>query len=249
MIRVENLRKVYLSGTPREIVAVDGVSFEAHGGEVFGLLGANGAGKTSTLRTVATILSPTSGDCFVDGHSVAADGESARRSMGYVSGETRLYERLTPREVVTYFGEFFDVPMDVIEERRRRLFELFAMDRYSDTPCGELSTGMKQMVSIARSLIHDPSVLVMDEPTAGLDIFAARRVLEAVAGFAGQGKAVLFSTHIMSQVEAICDRVAIIHRGSVLTEGTVGEIIARTESDSFEDAFFKLVEVHDAQVA
>jgi len=249
MIDCRHLRKVYLAGTPREKVAVRDISFQVKAGEIFGLLGANGAGKTSTLRTVATILKPTSGDCYVDGASIVTEGEKVRRRMGYLSGETRLYERLTPKEIVTYFGEFFDVPAGEIAERRTRLFGMLAMNEYADTPCGELSTGMKQMVSIARALIHEPAVLVFDEPTAGLDIFAARRVLEAIVRFAREGKAVLFSTHIMSQVEKICDRVAIIHRGSILTEGTVPEIAARTGRESFEDAFFALVEAHDAQVA
>ena len=157
MIECRNLKKVYLAGTRREKVAVDGVSFSVRDGEVFGLLGANGAGKTSTLRIVATILKPTGGDCFVDGYSVTGSGEEARRRMGYLSGETRLYERLTPTEVVTFFGEFFDLPQDVVRERRERLFDSLGMRAYVHTPCGELSTGMKQMVSIARALIHDPT--------------------------------------------------------------------------------------------
>ncbi len=249
MIECKGLRKVYLAGTPREKVAVRDVSFTVRDGEVFGLLGANGAGKTSTLRTIATILQPTAGDCFVDGHSITTAGEEARRHMGYLSGETRLYERLTPTEVVTYFGQFFDVPPDLIEERRERLFATLRMERYADTPCGELSTGMKQMVSIARALVHDPSALILDEPTSGLDVFAARRVLDVIHGLSHEGKAVLFSTHIMSQVEKICDCVAVIHRGSLLTEGSVEEIKERTGHDNFEDAFFALVEAHDAAAA
>jgi sodium transport system ATP-binding protein len=249
MIECCNLKKVYLAGTRREKVAVGGISFGVRDGEVFGLLGANGAGKTSTLRTVATILKATAGDCLVDGYSVTKQGEEARRRMGYLSGETRLYERLTPTEVVTFFGQFFDLPADVVRERRERLLDSLGMREYAHTPCGELSTGMKQMVSIARALVHDPTALVLDEPTSGLDIFAARRVLEVIRGLAGQGKAVLFSTHIMSQVEKICDRAAIIHRGCILVEGTVEEMKARAGCGGFEDAFFALVEAHDAALA
>jgi sodium transport system ATP-binding protein len=249
MIECRQLRKVYLAGTPREVVAVRDVSFSVKPGEVFGLLGANGAGKTSTLRMIATILKPTAGDCLVDGASVAADGEAARRKMGYLSGETRLYERLTPAEIVTFFGQFFDVPAEVIAERRERLFDLLGMRSFADRPCGELSKGMKQMVSIARALVHDPPVLVFDEPTASLDVLVARRVLEATRRFADEGKAVVLSTHIMSEVERICTRAAIIHRGKILVDGTVEQIIRQSGKGGFEDAFFALVEANDAQVA
>jgi sodium transport system ATP-binding protein len=228
--------------------AVD-VSFSVRAGEVFALLGANGAGKTTTLRTIATILQPTSGECFLDGVSITANPQEARRRIGYLSGETRLYERLTPGEIVGYFGEFFDVPADVIAERRDRLVETLGMGEYLDTPCGELSTGRKQMVSIARALIHDPPVLILDEPTVGLDVFAARRVLSAIKNLAAGGKAILFSTHIMSEVEKICDRVAVIHRGRVLKGGTVREILDGCDCESFEEAFFELVEAHDAPSA
>jgi sodium transport system ATP-binding protein len=249
MIECGKLRKVYAAGTAREVVAVRDVSFQVRPGEVFGLLGANGAGKTTTLRMIATIIAPTSGDCVVDGISVTADGEAARMKMGYLSGETRLYDRLTPREIVGHFGEFFDVPREEIRRRGERLFEMLAMSAYADRPCGELSKGMKQMVSIARALVHDPPALVFDEPTASLDIFAARRVLDVTRGFADAGKAVILSTHIMSEVERICDRAAIIHRGTILVDGTVGEILAASGRADFEDAFFALVEAHDAQVA
>ncbi len=231
------------------MVAVRDVSFAVAPGEVFGLLGANGAGKTSTLRTVATILSPTRGDCLIDGVSITADPEQARRRMGYLSGETRLYERLTPREIVTYFGEFFDMPRSQAAQRRDALIRDLAMEEYADRHCGELSTGRKQMVSIARALVHDPKVLVLDEPTVGLDVFASRRVLEIIRRLADEGRAVLFSTHIMSEVEKICDRVAVIHKGAILTEGTVEEIMKRCDCRTFEEAFFSLVEACDAAPA
>jgi len=245
MIECVNLSKFYRPGTPREVRAAVEVSFSVDAGEVFGLLGANGAGKTTTLRTVAGILEPTSGDCLVDGISVGENGEEARRRMGYLSGETRLYERLTPVELMGYFGRFFEVPREMIYERRRALIETLGMSEYADTPCGELSSGRKQMVSIARALVHDPPVLVLDEPTVGLDVFAARRVLSVIRGLADDGKAVLFSTHIMSEVERICDRVAIIHSGAILTEGTVDEIKTAAGCGRFEDAFFALVGAED----
>ena len=188
-------------------------------------------------------------DRIIKGLSVKADGEAARRKMGYLSGETRLYERLTPREIVAYFGRFFDVDEATIRARSEQLFGLLGMEAFADRPCGELSTGMKQMVSIARALVHDPPVLVLDEPTRGLDVFVARKVLEAVKGCAAEGKGVLFSTHIMTEVEKICDRAAIIHRGAILVDGAVGEIMAASGKSNFEDAFFALVEAYDAQVA
>jgi sodium transport system ATP-binding protein len=249
MIECRQLTKVYLPGSPREVVAVKDLSFSVKPGEVYGLLGANGAGKTTTLRMIATIIAPTSGDCFVDGASIRTDGEAARRKMGYVSGETRLYDRLTPSELVGHFGEFFDLPRDVVRERRKRLFDELGIAGFADRPCGELSKGMKQIVSIARSLIHDPPVLVFDEPTASLDVFAARRVLDATRRFAAEGRSVIFSTHVMSEVERICTRASIIHKGSKLVEGTVPEIIASTGRPTFEDAFFALVEADNAPLA
>jgi sodium transport system ATP-binding protein len=248
-IDCRGLSKSYREGTLREVAAARDVSFTVRSGEVFALLGANGAGKTTTLRTVATILRPTSGECYIGGVSISEDPEEARRRIGYLSGETRLYERLTPTEIVSYFGEFFDVPGETVERRFAGLVETLGMAEYVDTPCGELSTGRKQMVSIARALIHDPPVLILDEPTVGLDVFAARRVLAAIRRLADEGKAVLFSTHIMSEVEKICDRVAIIHRGVILTDGTVREILDKCDCDSFEEAFFQLVEAHDASPA
>ena len=247
MIECRKLRKVYRPGTAHEVVAVRDVSFLVRPGEVFGLLGANGAGKTTTLRMIATLIAPTSGDCLVNGVSVRSDGEAVRRKIGYLSGETRLYDRLTPREIVGHFGEFFDVPPDVIRERSGWFFEMLGMGAFADRPCGELSKGMKQMVSIARALVHDPPVLVFDEPTASLDVFVARRVLEATRRFAEEGKAVILSTHIMSEVERVCTQAAIIHRGTILLDGTVGEILSASNSENFEDAFFALVEAHDAQ--
>ncbi|MHC4713251.1 MAG: ABC transporter ATP-binding protein [Planctomycetota bacterium] len=249
MIDCRNLTKIYRPGSTGEVVAVKDVSFTVAPGEVLGLLGANGAGKTSTLRTVATILAPTAGDCLIDGVSITEDPEEARRKMGYLSGETRLYERLTPFEIITYFGQFFGMPLSDVRSRREQLVRDLGMAEYADQPCGELSTGRKQMVSIARALVHDPKVLVLDEPTVGLDVFAARRVLDVVRALADEGRAVLFSTHIMSEVEKICDRVAVIHKGALLTEGTVEEIMTRCDRNTFEEAFFHLVEAHDAALA
>jgi len=246
MIECRKLTKTYRPGGEREVRAVREVSFQVRSGEVFGLLGANGAGKTSTLRVVATILEATSGDCLVNGHSVVTDGEAVRRQMGYLSGETRLYQRLTPREIIGYFGRFFEVGRDLVRRRTGELSELLGMGGFLDVPCGELSTGMRQMVSVARALVHDPPVLVLDEPTVGLDVFVARRVLETIRRLADEGRAVLFSTHIMSEVSRICDRAAIIHRGELLTTGTVEEILDLTGAGNFEDAFFELVEGRDA---
>jgi len=248
MIECRSLTKFYHPGTPREVRAAVDVSFTVAPGEVLALLGANGAGKTTTLRTIAGILTPTSGDCLVDGVSVAENGEEARRRMGYLSGETRLYERLTPFEIMGYFGRFFDVPRETIDARRRDLIETLGMSEYAHTPCGELSTGRRQMASIARALLHDPPVLIFDEPTVGLDVFAARRVLSVIRGLAAEGRTVLFSTHIMSEVERICDRVAVIHEGEILTVGTLDGVKAAAGCGTFEEAFFQLVGADDVSV-
>ncbi len=249
MIECVRLSKFYRPGSPREVRAAVDVSFSVASGDVFALLGANGAGKTTTLRTVAGILRPTSGDCFVDGISVVENGSEARRRIGYLSGETRLYERLTPVEIMGFFGRFFGVESGILKMRREALVDTLGMDAYAHTPCGELSTGRKQMVSFARALVHDPPVLILDEPTAGLDVFAARRVRGVIRSLADGGKAVLFSTHIMSEVERICDRVAVMHDGAILSDGTVDEIKSATGCAAFEDAFFTLVGADNVSLA
>ncbi|MCL6580291.1 MAG: ATP-binding cassette domain-containing protein [Firmicutes bacterium] len=228
-------------GVGGEVVAVRDVRFVARPGEVFGLLGENGAGKTTTLRLLATILKPSAGTARVMGYDVVREPEKVRRSIGVVATDTGLYDRLTPREILRYFGELNDLPRHVIEARARELFARLNMEEYADRRAGELSRGTRQKVHIARAMVADPPVLLLDEPTAGLDVTSSRAVEDFILEARREGKTVVFSSHIMSQVERVCDRVAVIHHGSIVAEGTIDELKGHRADSRFEDVFVRLV--------
>lgn len=220
---------------------MDGVSFTAAGGEVFGLLGENGAGKTTTLRMLATVLEPTAGTATVNGYDLVSQAATVRRQIGVVSAEPGVYDRLTPREHLFYFGALNDLSRAQVRRRAEELIGRLGMDDFADRRAGQLSRGMKQKVALARALLTDPPVLLMDEPTAGLDVTAGRVVEEFIAEARAQGKSIIFSSHIMSQVEKLCDRVAVIHRGRIVATGTVAELKSRDLQERFEDVFVRLV--------
>lgn len=251
MIEVRQLWKSY--GDPEQHSedldefrpAVADLSFQVQPGEIFGLLGPNGAGKTTTLRILATMLEPTRGTIRVCGHDVRFNPAEVRRHIGFVSSNTAIYERMTASETVEFFGRLYGMPRKKLCDRKEKLFEQLQMESFQDVLGGKLSTGMKQKVSIARALVHDPPVLVFDEPTIGLDVFAARALLEIIGSLRESGKCVLFSTHIMREVEKLCDRVAILHEGRMLAEGTVKSLCDEAECDEFEDVFFNLIDQHD----
>lgn len=224
-----------------DVVAVDNVSFEARPGEVFGLLGENGAGKTTTLRMLSTILEPTAGTAKVMGFDIVQEPEQVRRYIGVVATDTGLYDRLTPREILRYFGELNDLDRATIERRSNELFKRLQMTEYADRRAGQLSKGTKQKVHIARAMINDPPVLLLDEPTAGLDVTSSRAVDEFILDARRQGKTVIFSSHIMSEVEKLCDRVAIIHHGAIIVEGTIDELKGHQADSKFEDVFVRLL--------
>ena len=223
-----------------KIRAVDGVSFSVHGGEIFGLLGPNGAGKTTTLRIISTLLRPTSGTVRVCGHDVVVDPSAVRRSIGFVSASTAVYDRMTGREMVEYFGRLHGLPRKEVASRAGEIFHRLRLSD-PDRLGAKMSSGMRQKVSIARALIHDPPVLVFDEPTLGLDVLAARAVLEIIAELRNQGKCIIFSTHIMREAEKLCDRIAIIHRGKVLATGTLPELRETFQESDLEELFFRLI--------
>ncbi len=227
-------------------VAVDDVSLEVAPGQVVGLLGPNGAGKTTTLRMLATLLSPSSGAASVGGADVVRDPLGARARLGYLTGDTGLYARLTPREVLAYFGELHGLPRARIRQRTDALVDLLGLGPFADKRCGALSTGQKQRVSIARAVLHDPPVLILDEPTSGLDILAARDILRFFRAEADRGKAVLLSTHIMAEVELICDRATIIHRARVRHAGTLAELAHAAGAPTLSAGFFDLLGEGDA---
>ncbi len=241
MIEVEGLSKLYPTGRGRGVLALYDASFTARPGRIFGLLGPNGAGKTTTLRILSTVLRPTAGRARVLGHDVAEEPELVRRKIGFLSGSTGVYERMTAREMVEYFGRLYDMPEDRLQERVEELLDLLEARSFADRLCGRLSTGQRQKVSIARAIVHDPPVLIFDEPTSGLDILVARGVVDFVASLKGGDRTVLVSTHIMSEAERLCDDVAIIHGGIVLQTGPVEELKERAGKTTIEDLFFDVV--------
>ena len=241
MIHVRQLSKSYPDLQHGQHVAVDRISFDAMPGQIFGLLGPNGAGKTTVLRILATVLKPTSGSVSVNGFDIVRDAEQVRRQIGFVSTNTAIYDRMSGWELVEFFGQLNGLPLEQLHDRMEFLFERFQMNGFRDVPGSRMSTGMKQKVSIARALIHDPPILVFDEATSGLDILAAREVLNTVEQLRDQGKCVLFSSHIMSEVKRICDRLAIMHRGRILAHGTLEDLARQYGDVELEELFYGLL--------
>ncbi|MEZ5042246.1 MAG: ABC transporter ATP-binding protein [Saprospiraceae bacterium] len=227
--------------------AVDALSFEVKAGEVFGLLGPNGAGKTTTLRMLSGLLSPSEGEAFIAGHSMLNQQQKARKSLGFLTGDMDLYRRLNPVELLSYFGQLYEVPKNVLKQRVEKLVDAFGITDFKDRFCEKLSTGQKQRVSIARTLVHDPAVVILDEPTTGLDIMASEFILQFIKKMAKEeGKTIIFSTHHLDEVERLCDRIAIIHQGKLEHYGTMTEVKHRTSQQNLADAFFHLVKEREA---
>lgn len=241
MIHVRNLMKHYADFKRGRLVALSGISFDAGPGEVFGLLGPNGAGKTTALRILSTVLRPTSGTASINGFDVVTQASQVRHQIGFVSASTAVYDRMTAWEMVEYFGRLYGLAGDDLQGRMEALFERLQMNDFRDMLGGKLSTGMKQKVSIARSIIHDPPVIILDEATVGLDVLVARALLTTVAELREQGKCIIYSTHIMREAERLCDRVAIMHRGRVLAAGTIDDLRSQYGEPDLEDLFFKLI--------
>jgi sodium transport system ATP-binding protein len=240
-IRTQGLRKVYRDPSRGPVEALRGVDLECRFGEIFGLLGPNGAGKSTTLRILATILAPTSGSAWVDGVDVGADPLEVRRRLGYLSGSTGLYARLTARETLEYFASLHGLAGEAARERVRELIEAFDLGSFQNGLCGSLSTGQKQRVSIARAVVHDPRVLILDEPTTGLDILASSAMIDFIESRRQSGRCVLFSTHILSEAERLCDRIGVIHAGRLLAVGSLEELRQHTGQHWLEDVFKALI--------
>ncbi len=221
--------------------AVNGVSFQCRPGQVYGLLGANGAGKTTTLRMLATLLEPSAGSARVAGHDVRQDSSAVRSHIGFLSAATALYGRLTAREMTEYFGRLHGIDGPKLRARVEEVFRRLEID-FADRRCDTLSTGMKQKVSIARTLVHDPPVMIFDEPTLGLDVMTARAIVAFIRECRAQGKTVLFSTHVMSEAEKLCDVIGIIHQGRLLAEGTLDDLRNRYQQHDLEEIFVSAVE-------
>jgi len=246
MIEARSLTKVFHDKKRGEIRAVDGVSFSCRPGRIYGLLGANGAGKTTTLRLLATLLKPTGGTATVAGFGIVEAPGQVRAHVGFLAASTALYGRLTARETIAYFGRLHGLDDAIIAARTRRLADELGLHEFLDRRVDKFSTGMKQKTSIARTLIHDPAVLIFDEPTIGLDVMAARAIVRFVRDCRDRGKTVIYSSHIMSEVEKLCDTIGIIHDGRLRAEGALADLQARYGERDLEEIFVKAAGVTEA---
>jgi sodium transport system ATP-binding protein len=251
MIKVSHLRKEFelsrqqkkeLNTTANNALAVDDLSFECQPGKVFSLLGPNGAGKTTTLRMLSTILTPTSGSIEIAGVDAVKYPQEARAKIGFLTGSTGLYARLTPIEIIDYFAALYQVPAKEKEERKKYLFDLLNMNDFLQKRIGKLSTGMKQKVSICRTMIHNPDVVIFDEPTSGLDVITAENIIKLIRDCKDQGKTVIFSSHIMSEVDLLCDDLAIVHKGKLKYNGQMSDFRQNMEASNLTEEFIRIVQ-------
>lgn len=247
MIEIKNLTKIYKLNKKQMLesktknplkTAVDDLSLSAREGEIYGLLGPNGAGKTTTLRCIATLIKPTKGEIYVSGHEVQKEPEAVRESIGFLTSDIKLDDQFDVDYMFHFFGRLHNVPQEELEKRRDELFTYFGIQDFAHKKIKELSTGMKQKAAIAVSLVHNPDIVIFDEPTNGLDIITARSVTDYLKKLKSDGKLVIVSTHIMSEAEKLCDRIGIIIEGSKVAEGTLEELLDMTGADDLEDAFF-----------
>ena len=257
MIKATHLRKEFeLSKQQRKelntkdtlALAVNDISFTCEPGRVYSLLGPNGAGKTTTLRMLATILTPTSGSIEIAGIDAVKYPQEARKHIGFLTGSTGLYARLTPLEIIDYFADLYQVNTQEKEARKKYLFDLLNMNDFLHKRIGKLSTGMKQKVSICRTMIHDPSVVIFDEPTSGLDVITAENIIKLIRSCKDQGKTVIFSSHIMSEVDLLCDDLAIIHQGTLKYNGTMADFRANMQTANLTEEFIRIVQAPNSQL-
>jgi sodium transport system ATP-binding protein len=246
ILRVEGLSKTFrlsrkqqqIERTDRkEIVAVDNISFTANKGEIFGLLGPNGAGKTTTLRMLATLIVPDKGDAFIDGCSIVSQPEQVRAKIGFLTSELKLEDFFTPNYLFDFFSQLYGIAPEVMAERKAKMFERFGINKFAEVKVANLSTGMKQKLSLVISLVHNPDIIIFDEPTNGLDVLTARTVTDYLQELRAEGKTIILSTHIFSLVERLCDRVGIIIDGRMTVCGTLDEVCSGM---TMEDRFFEM---------
>lgn len=245
-MRAVNLKKTFtLSSKQRKLerteirhkVAVDGLSFSAYRGEIYGLLGPNGAGKTTTLRMLSTLIKPDEGDAYICGHSVVKESQQVRDSIGFLTSELKLENFFTPSYLFDFFGALHGVDQQTLAARKRDLFSRFGIDKFEEVRIADLSTGMKQKISLVIAIVHNPDVVILDEPTNGLDVLTAKVVTDFIAELKSMGKSIILSTHIFSLVEKLCDRVGIIIDGKMALEGSLEQVCGGA---SLEDRFFEI---------
>lgn len=248
MIHIENLTKSFTATTKKgfkkettTVNAVNEISFDCKPGRIFSLLGPNGAGKTTTLRMIAGIINPTSGTAIVDGIDISKGNDEVKKRIGFLTGSTGLYERLNPDETIEFFGKLYKIPDAKLNERKEYLFEKLGINEFRKKRVGQMSTGMKQKVSIARTLIHDPEVLIFDEPTSGLDVITAESIIDLIRESKENNKTVIFSSHIMSEVDLLCDDLAIINKGSIIYNDTFENFKAEMKAKNLTQEFINRV--------
>lgn len=250
MIQIQNVSKQYqlskkqkkeLQTIQSTIKAVSDVTFTCKPGRVFSLLGPNGAGKTTLLRMIATILTPTAGNILVEDADIKNTPEIVRSKIGFLTGSTNLYERLTPEEIVKYYADLHGMEKEKFNQRKKLLFEQLNIHDFASKRIGQLSTGMKQKVSIARSIIHNPSVVVFDEPTSGLDVITAHSIINLIKQSKEEGKTIIFSSHIMSEVDLLCDDLAIINKGKLIYNDSMINFRNQSHNQSLTEKFIQIV--------
>ena len=245
MIRIDKLTKHFPNPDGSEKIAVDHVSFTAQPGEIYGLLGPNGAGKTTTLRMIGGLLRPTDGRVWIDEQDVTDRSETVKRQIGYLTAKTELYARLSPLEVLRYFAVLYGMNAAETKQRIDELIAWLQMDEFAHLRCGALSTGQKQRTSIARALLADPPILIMDEPTLGLDVLSNRLILGFIRSQATAGKTVILSTHALDEIETMCRRIGLIHNGRLVADGTLESLRERTQQQRLSEVFLSLVEADE----
>ncbi len=248
MIHIKNLTKSFTTKTGKgfkkesvTVNAVNEVSFECNPGRIFSLLGPNGAGKTTTLRMIAGIINPTSGTAIVDNIDISQGNDEVKKRIGFLTGSTGLYERLNPDETIDFFGKLYRIPEAKLKERKEYLFEKLGINDFRKKRVGQMSTGMKQKVSIARTLIHDPEVLIFDEPTSGLDVITADSIIDLIRESKENNKTVIFSSHIMSEVDLLCDDLAIMNEGSIIYNDTFENFKSEMKAENLTQEFINRV--------
>ena len=246
ILNVQNLTKTFKLSkkqqklknlASRKLVAADDISFKSYEGEVFGLLGPNGAGKTTVMRMIATLINPDSGDATVAGHSIKKEPLQVRKNIGFLTNELKLDDFFTPNYLFNFFGELHGMDKEAIAARKKILFETFGVDQFAEVKVSNLSQGMRQKTSLAVSIVHDPGIIIFDEPTNGLDVITAKVVIDFLANLKKQGKSIILSTHIFGILENMCDRIGIIFDGKMAACGTAEEVAG---DKTLEDAFFEL---------
>jgi sodium transport system ATP-binding protein len=242
MVKVTALVKSFHDPKKGKIEALKGIDFEALDGQVTGLLGVNGAGKTTALRILSTVIKPDSGSASVAGFDVLTHGQQVRERIGFLSNSTSIYGRLSGRECLRYFGELYNLDSAKINTRIQEVTDTLRLGDFIDQLCDKLSTGQKQRINIARAILHDPPVLFFDEPTAGLDVLTSQTIMEFIESCRDRGKTVIFSTHIMSEVQRLCDQVSIIHNGTICASGSPSELMANKNATTLEQAFLAYVD-------